>query len=146
MDDTITQTKRVVIVSIANETILEMEYFIHRVDSKESPLVYANPPDIEHFVYELQILQIKGKQGNVIEPKYCAEIFELQKTLDNKTYVLYNKTPIYNSIDVRVLVSVYSLCLAANVQTGEIILGNFDLNEVRCMLISKYHFDILKKN
>lgn len=148
MDNCIT-TKQLkeVIVSISHIEILKMEYFIHKTTSEESPLTYANPPDIEnqHPIYELEIVQIRDRQGQALEPRCFGEFISLQNVSD-KTYALYNNSPIYDGVEILTLVSVYALCMAAHLQTGEIILGSPSLQQVRRMLLSEYRFDILKKN
>lgn len=144
----INKTKKEVIVSIAGQTIIKMEYFIHRVSPEETPLTYANPPDVEnqHPMYELEIVQIMDKQGQLLEPRCFGEFISLQETKDSKLYAVYKGSPIYDSIENLTLVSVYALCMSAHLQTDQVILGTPSLQQVRRMLVTDYHFDVQKRN
>lgn len=140
------KTKSEIVLSIANEEIFKMEYVINIVLPRESLVVYDSTPDDQRPVYELEILKVTGKQGKKIDSIIDSSNFSLQKTPEEKNIVIYKKTPIYDFIKAKMLVSAYALSFAICLEKKEIPLDDLNLDQIRDIIIKKYNFDIWKKN
>lgn len=140
------KTKSEIVLSIANEEIFKMEYVINIVLPRESLVVYDSTPDDQRPVYELEILKVTGKQGKKIDSIIDSSNFSLQKTPEEKNIVIYKKTPIYDFIKAKMLVSAYALSLAVCLENKEIHLDDLNLDQIRDIIIKKHNFDIWKKN
>lgn len=145
-----TNVRHIIISLIDSHKILEMDYRIHRRKNSEKVIIYKETDNVERdsdfYIFEIEIIEIRDKEGNKISLRECASFASIKETETKEKYIIYDNKPLYDIGTANWFVSTFTLSLCVHLLTGNIVIDDGGLLEIRSKLISKYKFEIHKKN